>query len=71
MFPSQVAWLCRHADLNKYNLDSVLSIAVGGARMIPDHEKEIIAKLPNLKMVVIVSHRVAFKNAYEASFIFF
>ena len=55
MFPSQIAWICGRPDLEKYNnLDSVFSISVGGSRMIPDHKTAILAKLPNLKVLVIV-----------------
>ena len=54
-FPSQIAWLCRHPELDKFDLSSVVIFATGGSCINPIYEKKIFDVLPNLLLLNIVT----------------
>jgi 4-coumarate--CoA ligase len=53
-FPSQIAWLCRHPDLDKFDVSSVSIFVTSGSTINPIYEREIFDKLPNLLVLNIV-----------------
>ena len=53
-FPSQIAWLCRHPELDKFDVSSVRIILTGGSTINPIFEKQIFEKLPNLMLLNVV-----------------
>jgi len=57
-FPSQVASICRHPNLDQYNLNSVLMMACVGSKVYPKYEREIFDKMPRL---------IGFNTAYGMS----
>jgi len=48
LFPSQVAYICRHPQLDQFDLSSVLSIVTGGSTTNPVYERQLYDKVPNL-----------------------
>lgn len=48
LFPAHVAWICKHPDLERHDLSSVMSISVMGSSVNPIYELQIFDKLPNL-----------------------
>ncbi len=55
LFPSQVAYICRHPQLDQFDLSSVLSIVTGGSTTNPVYERQLYDKVPNLVQYSIVS----------------
>ena len=48
LFPAHIAWLCKHPDLNKFDLSSVKTVSIAGSSINPAYEHQIFDKLPNL-----------------------
>jgi len=54
LFPPHIAKLCRHEELNKYDVSSVIGIAVGGSSMNPIYERQIYDEFPSLLFIMII-----------------
>ena len=54
IFPSQIAMICRHSNLDQYNLSSVIIVMTMGSGIYPKYEKEIYYKFPNMLSLTVV-----------------
>jgi len=48
IFPCQIAAICKHPNLDQFDLDSVNLVITGGSVIYPKYEREIFDKLPNM-----------------------
>jgi len=48
IFPCQIAAICKHPNLDQYDLRSVGVVVTGGSLIYPKYEREIFDKLPNM-----------------------
>jgi len=48
IFPCQIATICKHPNLDQFDLDSVNLVITGGSVIYPKYEREIFDKLPNM-----------------------
>jgi len=56
IFPSQIAMICRHPNLEQYDLSSVVVVMTMGSGIYPKYETEIFHKLPNMLLLNVVIH---------------
>lgn len=54
-FPSQIAWLCKHEELHKYDMSSIKILFTTGSAINAIYEKEIFNKIPNMYFLNVVS----------------
>ena len=56
VFPSQIAYICRHPQLKQFDLSSVIVIMTGGSGINPTFERQLLDKIPNLMLLLVVIH---------------
>ncbi len=54
IFPSQIAHICRHPELEKFDLNSLVVMSTTGSGIHPVYERQIFDKVPNLLILNIV-----------------
>lgn len=62
VFPSQIAYICRHPELDQFDLSSVVVFTTTGSTINPVYERQIYDKVPRLIKLGMVSLYV-----YESS----
>ena len=68
MFPSQIASICRHPNLDQFDLSSVRVVLTGGSCISPTLEKQLFIALPNMIINSVVSLFIpSIKQVFGAS----
>lgn len=66
MFPSQIAWVCKHPNLEAFDTTSVRAITTGGSTINPIYERMIYDKFVNLSLLRVVTYDTISNSEHKA-----